>query len=89
MLPRNPASAGRSTLQGRPQGRNVQRQGSGPSGKSDSQTSHLNITWGLVRNEDFSETSLVVQWLRIHLAMEGTQVQSLVRELRSHRPWSY
>ena len=33
-----------------------------------------------------SGTSLVVQWLRIHLAMHGTQVQSLVKELRSHRP---
>ena len=32
-------------------------------------------------------SSLVVQWLRIHLAMQGTQVQSLVRELRSHMPW--
>ena len=25
-------------------------------------------------------TSLVVQWLRIHLLMQGTQVQALVRE---------
>ena len=25
-------------------------------------------------------TSLVVQWLRIHLSMQGTQVQSLVRD---------
>ena len=25
-------------------------------------------------------TSLVVQWLRIHLSMQGTQVQSLIRE---------
>ena len=30
-------------------------------------------------------TSLVVQWLGISLAMQGMQVQSLVRELRSHR----
>ena len=29
-------------------------------------------------------TSLVVQWLRIHLAMQGTRVQFLVGELRSH-----
>ena len=29
-------------------------------------------------------TSLVVQWLRIQLAIQGTQVQSLVRELMSH-----
>ena len=29
-------------------------------------------------------TSLVVQWLRIHLPMQG--IRSLVRELRSHVP---
>jgi len=29
-------------------------------------------------------TSLVAQWLRIHLAMQGTWVQALVREIRSH-----
>ena len=29
-------------------------------------------------------TSLVVQWLRIRLPMQGTRVRSLVRELRSH-----
>ena len=28
-------------------------------------------------------TSLVVQWLRIHLAMHGTRVQSLIRELKT------
>jgi len=31
-----------------------------------------------------SGTSLMVQWLRIHLAMLGTRNQSLVRELKSH-----
>ena len=31
-------------------------------------------------------TSLVVQWLRICLPMQGTQVQSQVGELRSHMP---
>ena len=31
-------------------------------------------------------TSLVVQWLRIRLPMQGTRVQSLVWELRSHMP---
>ena len=31
-------------------------------------------------------TLLVVQWLRIHLAMQGTQVQPLVRKLRPHIP---
>ena len=29
-------------------------------------------------------TSLVVQWLRVHLPMQGTQVPSLIGELRSH-----
>ena len=29
-------------------------------------------------------TSLVVSWLRIHLAMQGMRVQSLVGKLRSH-----
>ena len=33
-------------------------------------------------------TSLVVQWLRIHLAMQGTWVRPLVRELRCHMPWN-
>ena len=33
-------------------------------------------------------TSLMVQSLRIHLAMQETQVQSLVRELRSPMLWS-
>ena len=31
-------------------------------------------------------TSLVVQWSRIHLPLQGTQVWSLVRELRFHMP---
>ena len=32
-------------------------------------------------------TSLVVQWLRIHLPMKGIWVPSLARELRPHVPW--
>ena len=31
-------------------------------------------------------TSLVVQWLRIHLPTQGMWVQSLVSELRLHMP---
>ena len=31
--------------------------------------------------------SLAVQWLRIHLPMQGTWVRFLVGELRSHMPW--
>ena len=38
------------------------------------------------RNE--TEISLVVQWLRICLSMQGTWVRSLVWELRSHMPQS-
>jgi len=33
-------------------------------------------------------TPLVVQWLTIHLAMQGMQVQSQARELGSHKLWS-
>ena len=36
--------------------------------------------------EGATRISLVVQWLRICLAMQGTQVQSLVRELEFHMP---
>ena len=32
-------------------------------------------------------TLLVVKWLRICLPMQGTRVQSLVGELRSHMLW--
>ena len=31
-------------------------------------------------------TSLVAQWLKLHLPMHGVLVQSLVGDLRSHRP---
>ena len=33
-------------------------------------------------------TSLVVQWLRIHLPKQGMWVGSLIWELRSHMPWA-
>ena len=36
--------------------------------------------------EGATRISLVVQWLRICLAMQRTQVQSLVRELGFHVP---
>ena len=32
-------------------------------------------------------TSLVVQWLRFHLPVQGSMVHSLIRELRSHMTW--
>ena len=32
-------------------------------------------------------TSLEVQWLRLTFPLQGTQVHSLVRELRSHMLW--
>ena len=34
--------------------------------------------------EENMRNSLVVQWLRVLLSVQGTQVQSLVGELRSH-----
>ena len=34
--------------------------------------------------EDCRGTSPVVQWVRVHLPMQGTQVRSLVWGLRSH-----
>ena len=34
----------------------------------------------------FTGTSLAVQWLELHLPMQGVWIQSLVRELRSHIP---
>ena len=37
----------------------------------------MNINLALIR---VLGTSLVVQWLRIHLPMQGIRVQSLVRE---------
>ena len=36
------------------------------------------------RKEKKKRISLVVQWLRVHASYPGAQVQSLVRELRSH-----
>ena len=33
-----------------------------------------------------SRMSLVVQWLGLHLPLQGVRVQALVRDLRSHMP---
>lgn len=35
----------------------------------------------------YTKTSPVVRWLRLHLSMQGAQVQSLVGELRPHMPY--
>ena len=40
-----------------------------------------------VENIDLVGTSLVVQWLRVHLPMQGMWVQFLVWELRSRMLW--
>ena len=48
---------------------------------------HPFLNFLLIRSE-FWGVSLRVQWLRICLAMQGTQVQSVVGELRSHLPRS-
>ena len=48
-------------------------------------------TWSLSYKywykQEISETSLVLQWLRIHLSEQGTSVQALAGELRSHMSW--
>ena len=41
--------------------------------------------WDFIKSSAWG-TSLVIQWLRIHHAMQGMWVQSLVGELGSHRP---
>ena len=43
---------------------------------------------GLVKSDATEGTSPVVHWLRISLAVQGTRVQTLVRELKSHMPQS-
>ena len=40
----------------------------------------MNIIHILFLNNNISGTSLVVQWLRIHLPMQGTRVRVLVQE---------
>ena len=40
----------------------------------------------LIRAQGLWRTSLVVQWLRILLPMQGTRIRSLVQELRPHMP---
>ena len=48
------------------------------------------IIWHQIPKNQFLKyylgTSEVVQWLRLHLSMQGVQHQSLVRELRSQVP---
>ena len=39
-------------------------------------------------NKDKTETSLVVQWLEVHLPGWDTCIQSLGGELGSHVPWA-
>ena len=47
-------------------------------------TTHL--VHGTAGIKPVSGDFLVAQWLRVRLPMQGTQVQSLVGELRSHVP---
>ena len=41
---------------------------------------HLSVPKDLKLSVEVFRTALVFQWLRIHLPVQGTQVQSLVRE---------
>ena len=47
------------------------------------------LNWLLISLTSWQGTPLVFQWLRIRLAMWGTQVRSLVRQLRSPIPWPF
>ena len=42
------------------------------------------VTGANIINAQVLGTALVVQWLRLHLPMQGVRVPSLVRELGSH-----
>ena len=53
-------------------------------GVTKSRTQLRDFTSSLQRTK--RRASLVIQWLRICLAIEGIQIQSLIRELRSHIP---
>ena len=50
----------------------------------------LNPTMGnqhvCIIKKKFRGTSLVVQWVRLHLPMQGVRAPSLVEELRTHMP---
>ena len=52
----------------------------GPLQQSHNLRSELTRGWAGVGSEKENRDSLVVQWLRIHTAMQGTWFQSLVRE---------
>ena len=55
----------------------------GPSPSSQQNSSDIYYTFGI---ESFRcpETSLAIRWLRLRLRMQGVQIWSLVRGLRSH-----
>jgi len=62
----------------------------GPHFQSGKSLWHIRSMLGLgpVHNKRLAVgTSLVVQWLRIHRTVQGTQVWFRVRELRSHMLW--
>ena len=49
---------------------------------------HVNQSYRMDRNAFWDAASLAAQWVKVHLAMQGTQVQSLIRELASYMPQS-
>ena len=55
---------------------------------SDHSISTIDLLETVILKIYVSWASMVVQWLRIHLPMQGTWVQSLVWEQRSHEPCS-
>ena len=56
--------------------------------KSNMSQIHISIIEKMFHMQKFNPlgTSLVVQWLRFFLPMQGVQFQSLVMDLRSHMP---
>ena len=47
------------------------------------------VKWTILQFKKLIGTSLVVQWLRICIPTQGTQVWSLVGVLRSRMPWGH
>ena len=62
----------------------VTKESSLPPGPCPQTTLSSNSVFATYQSRDLERTSLVVQWFRSHLPMQGTRFQSLVGELRFH-----
>ena len=76
----------RSLLRGRNCDSGQQSQTQPPKVKNEHTDEGINSQgWGDIKAKSY-QTSLVVQWLRLCFPVQGVQVRSLVRKLRSHTP---